>query len=215
MSKAIVLDSHLKEKGSVELPKRYESINSHNLYLYVKHYLSSVRANTAKSKNRAEVSGGGRKPWAQKGGGRARAGSITSPVFVGGGVSHGATNKRNYNLKINKKQKRLALEYALEEKAQANKLFVVEKIAIKGVVEDNKRKHLTKEANQMFQALEQRDTLFVCMNMDEYTELAFSNLKKCLVIDVSELNAYLLATFSSVVMEETAFQHAVQDKTEE
>ncbi|WP_033612672.1 50S ribosomal protein L4 [Helicobacter pylori] len=215
MSKAIVLDSHLKEKGSVELPKRYESINSHNLYLYVKHYLSSVRANTAKSKNRAEVSGGGRKPWAQKGGGRARAGSITSPVFVGGGVSHGATNKRNYNLKINKKQKRLALEYALEEKAQANKLFVVEKIAIKGVVEDNKRKHLTKEANQMFQALEQRDTLFVCMNMDEYTELAFSNLKKCLVIDVSELNAYLLAAFSSVVMEETAFQHAVQDKTEE
>ena len=70
MSKAIVLDSHLKEKGSVELPKRYESINSHNLYLYVKHYLSSARANTAKSKNRAEVSGGGRKPWAQKGGGR-------------------------------------------------------------------------------------------------------------------------------------------------
>ncbi|EQD93047.1 50S ribosomal protein L4, partial [Helicobacter pylori PZ5026] len=141
--------------------------------------------------------------------------SITSPVFVGGGVSHGATNKRNYNLKINKKQKRLALEYALEEKAQANKLFVVEKIAIKGVVEDNKRKHLTKEANQMFQALEQRDTLFVCMNMDEYTELAFSNLKKCLVIDVSELNAYLLAAFSSVVMEEAAFQHVVQDKTEE
>ncbi len=215
MSKAIVLDSHLKEKGSVELPKRYESINSHNLYLYVKHYLSSVRANTAKSKNRAEVSGGGRKPWAQKGGGRARAGSITSPVFVGGGVSHGATNNRNYNLKINKKQKRLALEYALEEKAQANKLFVVEKIAIQGVVEDNKRKHLTKEANQMFQALEQRDTLFVCMNMDEYTELAFSNLKKCLVIDASELNAYLLAAFSSVVMEEAAFQHVVQDKTEE
>ncbi|GHS46914.1 50S ribosomal protein L4 [Helicobacter pylori] len=215
MSKAIVLDSHLKEKGSVELPKRYESINSHNLYLYVKHYLSSVRANTAKSKNRAEVSGGGRKPWAQKGGGRARAGSITSPVFVGGGVSHGATNNRNYNLKINKKQKRLALEYALEEKAQANKLFVVEKIAIKGVVEDNKRKHLTKEANQMFQALEQRDTLFVCMNMDEYTELAFSNLKKCLIIDVSELNAYLVAAFSSVVMEEAVFQHVVQDKTEE
>ncbi|UOS71925.1 50S ribosomal protein L4 [Helicobacter pylori] len=215
MSKAIVLDSHLKEKGSVELPKRYESINSHNLYLYVKHYLSSVRANTAKSKNRAEVSGGGRKPWAQKGGGRARAGSITSPVFVGGGVSHGATNNRNYNLKINKKQKRLALEYALEEKAQANKLFVVEKIAIKGVVEDNKRKHLTKEANQMFQALEQRDTLFVCMNMDEYTELAFSNLKKCLIIDVNELNAYLVAAFSSVVMEEAAFQHVVQDKTEE
>ncbi|EMR60189.1 50S ribosomal protein L4 [Helicobacter pylori CPY1662] len=215
MSKAIVLDSHLKEKSSVELPKRYEGINSHNLYLYVKHYLSSVRANTAKSKNRAEVSGGGRKPWAQKGGGRARAGSITSPVFVGGGVSHGATNNRNYNLKINKKQKRLALEYALEEKAQANKLFVVEKIAIKGVVEDNKRKHLTKEANQMFQALEQRDILFVCMNMDEYTELAFSNLKKCLIIDVSELNAYLLAAFSSVVMEEAVFQHVVQDKTEE
>ncbi|GAA9788141.1 50S ribosomal protein L4 [Helicobacter pylori] len=215
MSKAIVLDSHLKEKGSVELPKRYAGINSHNLYLDVKHYLSSVRANTAKSKNRAEVRGGGRKPGAQKGGGRARAGSITSPVFVGGGVSHGATNNRNYNLKINKKQKRLALEYALEEKAQANKLFVVEKIAIKGVVEDNKRKHLTKEANQMFQALEQRDTLFVCMNMDEYTELAFSNLKKCLIIDVSELNAYLLAAFSSVVMEEAAFQHVVQDKTEE
>lgn len=86
MSKAIVLDKKFAQSGEIALPERYAQIKEHNLYLYVKSYLASMRANNAYAKKRGEVSGGGKKPWNQKGGGRARAGSITSPVFVGGGV---------------------------------------------------------------------------------------------------------------------------------
>lgn len=89
MSFAIVLDKDCKESGKLQLPASYEGINPHNLYLYVKAYMSNMRAANAHTKTRGGVSGGGKKPWSQKGGGRARAGSITSPVFVGGGVAWG------------------------------------------------------------------------------------------------------------------------------
>ena len=103
MSKAIVLTKKFaKSKTKYDLPEKYDEINSHNLYLYVKSYLSALRANTARVKNRSEVRGGGKKPKAQKGSGAARWGSKRSPLFVGGGQIFGPT-KRNYNQKINKK----------------------------------------------------------------------------------------------------------------
>ena len=161
MSKAIMLDGRFAKGAEVALPERYAEIKEHNLYLYVKSYLASLRANNAQAKTRGKVSGGGKKPWAQKGGGRARAGSITSPVFVGGGVSHGPSNNRNYDLKINKKQKRLALEYALQQKANEGKLFIIESIN----VESGK----TKDAFAQFKALGQRSTLFVTQVSNEKT----------------------------------------------
>ncbi|MDE6886592.1 MAG: 50S ribosomal protein L4 [Helicobacteraceae bacterium] len=202
MSKAIVLDKALKQVSDIELPNKYAEIKEHNLYLYVKSYLASLRSNTAKAKNRGEVSGGGKKPWSQKGGGRARAGSITSPVFVGGGVAHGPQNNRNYNLKINKKQKRLALEYALEQKASLNKLYIVDSINI----ESGK----TKEAHAMFKNLNERSTLFVTKSNTDSTFLAFRNLKHCYLIDIDEINAYLVATFRSVVIEKEAFEELIK-----
>ena len=86
MSKAIVLNANFENNSEVVLPVSYEEINKHNLYLYVKSYLSSLRANTAAAKTRAEVSGGGKKPKAQKGSGGARWGSKRSPLFVGGEI---------------------------------------------------------------------------------------------------------------------------------
>ena len=79
MSKAIVLDNNLKKSSEIELPKEYEQVNEHNLYLYVKSYMASLRANNAYAKNRGEVSGGGKKPWRQKKNGRARAGKCGFP----------------------------------------------------------------------------------------------------------------------------------------
>jgi len=149
MSFAITLDKNCKESGKVELPASYEGINPHNLYLYVKAYLSNIRTANAHTKTRSAVSGGGKKPWSQKGGGRARAGSITSPVFVGGGVAWGPKNYTNYFQKINVKQKRLALKCALAEQAEAGKLFVVDSLAI----ENGK----TKEAATFLKALGQRE----------------------------------------------------------
>lgn len=203
MSVAIILDKNLKKSGEAQLPESYKDINAHNLYLYIKSFLASMRANNAAAKTRGRVSGGGKKPWSQKGGGRARAGSITSPVFVGGGVAHGPSNNRNYSLKVNKKQKRLALQYALLEKANNGSLFIVDKIQ----VESGK----TKDAHAMFKALNQRNTLFVSELFDEKTFLAFRNIKDCYLIDAVELNAYLAATFRSVVIEKSLFESITKE----
>ena len=204
MSKAIVLDKKFAQSSELALPERYSQIKEHNLYLYVKSYLASLRANNACAKKRGEVSGGGKKPWNQKGGGRARAGSITSPVFVGGGVSHGPNNDRNYQLKVNKKQKRLALECALYQKAQEGALFVVDSLNISS--------GKTKEAYAMFKALNKRNALFVTQLSDEPTFLAFRNLQHCYLADTNELNAYLVATFRSIVIEKAVFDEIIAEK---
>ena len=201
--KALVLDSKMKQTSEVALPERYKEIKEHYLYLYVKSYLASLRANSASAKTRGQVSGGGKKPWAQKGGGRARAGSITSPVFVGGGVSHGPSNNKNYNLKVNKKQKRLALEFALRQKAEMGKLYVVDSVAIAS--------GKTKDAFNMFKSLNERSTLFVSQMSDEPTFLAYRNLKNCYLADSNELNAYLVAAFRSVVIEKAVFDEIVKE----
>ncbi len=203
MSVAIVLDKNLKKSGEIQLPESYKEINAHNLYLYVKSFLAAMRTNSAVAKTRARVSGGGKKPWSQKGGGRARAGSITSPVFVGGGVAHGPNNNRNYILKVNKKQKKLALQYALLEKANAGSLFIVDKIQVQS--------GKTKDAYATFKSLEQRNTLFVSALFDEKTFLAFRNIKDCYLINGAELNAYLVATFRSVVIEKSLFESITKE----
>lgn len=207
MSKAILLDKELKQKSEIALPKRYAEISEHNLYLYVKSYLASMRTNGANVKKRGEVSGGGKKPWSQKGGGRARAGSITSPVFVGGGVSHGPSNSKNYTMKINKKQKRLALECALFQKAQEGKLFVVDSVAVAS--------GKTKDAYGVLKALNQKSVLFVAQLSDEPTFLAYRNLQDCYLADANELNAYLVAALRSVVLEKAVFDEIIaKDKGE-
>ena len=203
MSSAVVLNEKLEKAGELALPASYEEINSHNVYLYAKAYLANVRAGTAHTKTRGDVSGGGKKPWSQKGGGRARAGSITSPVFVGGGVAFGPRNNVNHTQKINKKQKKLALRYALNEKAANGSLFVVDKI----LVESGK----TKDAAAMFAKLGQRDTLFVSGMIDEKTFLAFRNIQKCYLIEPNELNAYLAAAYRSIVIEKDVLESITKE----
>ena len=139
-----------------------------------------------------------KKPWAQKGGGRARAGSRRSPIFVGGGKAFGSKNNRNYDLKVNKKQKKLALNFALNEHAQNGTLFVVDNVEIAS--------GKTKDAAAMFKALNQRDTLFVKSLLDEKTFLAFENLHQTYVIEANELNAYLAANYRSVVIEKAVWE---------
>ena len=202
MSTAIVLTkSFATSKNGYDLPNEYEEINEHNLHLYVKSYLSSLRSNTAYAKTRAQVSGGGKKPWAQKGGGRARAGSTRSPIFVGGGQAFGPT-KRNYNQKINKKQKVLALNYALNAQAKKGALLVVDSMAI----ESGK----TKDAKAIINKLDKRDLLIVVENFDEKTYLAYRNIKNVYMIEKSEINAYLISAYHSIVMEKAVIDSLVK-----
>ncbi|MDD3324563.1 MAG: 50S ribosomal protein L4 [Sulfurospirillaceae bacterium] len=198
MSSAIVLNEKFENAGMFNLPASYEDVNSHNLYLYVKAYLSSLRANSANTKTKGEVSGGGKKPWSQKGRGGARAGSRRSPVWVGGGVAFGPKSNRNYDQKVNKKQKRLALDFALNEKAANGALFVVDSV--------NVGSGKTKDASQIIKTLGTRDLLIVKELVDEKTFLAFRNIKNCYLVEASEINAYLVTAFYAVLIEKSVLE---------
>ena len=195
---AIVLNEKMEKASELALPESFSGINPHNLYLYVKSAQAAQRANSATAKGRSEVRGGGKKPWAQKGGGRARAGSRRSPIFVGGGKAFGPQNNRNYDLKVNKKQKKLALNFALNEHAQNGTLFVVDSLEVTS--------GKTKDAAAIFKALNQRDVLIVKSLLDEKTFLAFENLHQTYVVEANELNAYLAANYRSLVIEKAVFE---------
>lgn len=203
MSKATLLNEKFEKSSELELPSEYSKVNPHNLYLYVKSYLASLRANTAHTKNRSEVSGGGKKPWRQKGRGGARAGSTRTNVWVGGGVAFGPRNNRNYFQKVNKKQKRLALERALADKADKNALFVVENLSVES--------GRTKDANEIIKKLALKDVLIVKELLDEKTFLAFRNLSNCYVVEISEINAYLVSVFNAVIIENSAFKSLIKE----
>lgn len=203
MSKVVVLNDKLEKAGELDLPSKYAEVNPHNLYLYVKSYLASLRANTAHTKGRSDVSGGGKKPWRQKGRGGARAGSIRTNVWVGGAVAFGPTNERNYFQKVNKKQKRLALERALADKAAKGVLFTADSLAI----ESGK----TKDANAVIKKLGVKDALIVKDLLDEKTLLAYRNLANCYVVDVTEVNAYLVSVFNAVIMEKSALESITKE----
>ena len=186
-----------------ELPKAFLEVHPHNLYLYCKAYAAGLRANTAQTKTRSQVSGGGKKPWAQKGGGRARAGSLRSPIFVGGGVAFGPSTNRNYDQKVNKKQKKLALYHAVAEKVANDRVFVVDSV----VLESGK----TKDATAFVNALGQRDVLIVKEMIDDKTFLAFRNLQNAYLIEANELNAYLAAAYHSIVIEKAVWEKLTKE----
>lgn len=200
MSSVIVLDDKFEQSSELALPESFEGINAHNLHLYVKSYLSSIRANTARVKNRSAVRGGGKKPKAQKGSGGARWGSKRSPLFVGGGQVFGPSD-RNYNQKINKKQKVLALNYALNAQAARGAISVIDSVK----VESGK----TKDAVEIVTKMNKRDLLIIVENFDEKTYLAFRNIKNCYVIEKSELNAYLIAAYHSILIEKAVIDSLI------
>lgn len=203
MSKVVVLNDKLEKAGELDLPSKYAEVNPHNLYLYVKSYLASLRANTAHTKGRSDVSGGGKKPWRQKGRGGARAGSTRTKGWGGGAGAFGPTNERNYFQKVNKKQKRLALERALADKAAKGVLFTADSLAI----ESGK----TKDANAVIKKLGVKDALIVKDLLDEKTLLAYRNLANCYVVDVTEVNAYLVSVFNAVIMEKSALESITKE----
>lgn len=186
-----------------DLPQAFLEVHPHNLYLYCKAYAAGLRANTAAVKNRSEVSGGGKKPFAQKGGGRARQGSIRAPHYRGGGVAFGPSTDRNYDQKVNKKQKKLALMHAVAEMAANERLFVIDNVNI----ESGK----TKDALAFVNGLGQRDVLVVKEMIDDKTFLAFRNLQNAYLIEANELNGYLAAAYHSMVIEKAVFDKLTKE----
>jgi len=144
--------------------------------------MAAQRAGTHSTKTRAEVSGGGKKPWRQKGTGRARHGSIRSPIWSGGGISHGP-KPRDYAMRVNKKMKRAALRSALSDAAGSGKLAVVDALAFDGPK--------TKDAVAVLQALGLNGViLLVLADRDENVERSFRNLSGVKIVYPGNLSTY-------------------------
>ena len=188
---------------TADLPQSFLEVHPHNLYLYCKAYAANLRASSAHTKNRSAVSGGGKKPFSQKGGGRARQGSIRAPQFRGGGVVFGPTNAKNYKQKVNKKQKRLALMHAIAEKVANERVFLVDSISI----ESGK----TKDAYALFKSFGVRDALFVKELIDDNTYRAFRNLQDAYLIEPNELNGYLAAAYHAIVIEKSVWENLIKE----
>jgi len=128
--KSVIYDIDKEEKGELELDERIFDLpwNGDLVHQVVVSIQSNLRAGTAHAKDRSEVRGGGKKPWRQKGLGRARHGSIRSPIWVGGGVTHGPRKEKNYSKKINKKMMRKAFFTVLSKKLKDKEIIFLEGI---------------------------------------------------------------------------------------
>ncbi len=161
--------------------------------------LDATRQGTAKTKTRSEVSGGGRKPWKQKGTGRARAGSNRSPIWRGGGVALGVV-PRDYKFKINRKERVLALKSALSLKAQDKAIIVVDNLNLETLK--------TKEVKNLLATLNlDGKVLFVTKEDNENLYMASRNLGYTYVILADEINCYDLVNADFVIFDEAAVNY--------
>mgnify|MGYP005772718169 FL=1 len=174
-------------------------IEPNNAVLYDAIVLSraSLRQGTHATKTRSEVSGGGRKPWKQKGTGNARQGSIRAPHWVGGGVVFGPTPEKNYTKKMNRKERRLALKSALAYKAQEKELIVVDSLTLE-----------TPKTKEMLSVLESlkanRKTLVVVDELTDNLILATRNLENVVLIDADEINTLDVVSADNMIITEAA-----------
>ena len=170
--------------------------NLYTLKKMIKLQLDSLRQGTHKTKTRSEVSGGGRKPWRQKGTGRARQGSIRATQWRGGGIAGGVT-PRDYTFKINRKERVSALKSALSLKAQEKNLVVLDQIKLESLK--------TKDVKNLIRDLKlDGKILFVTNDDNENLYMATRNLGYVYTILVSELNVFDIVNASVVVMDEEA-----------
>ena len=200
--KVAVLDKNGKDTGrKVELSKDVYGIepNSHAVYLDVKQYLANQRQGTHKAKEKSEITGSTRKLKKQKGTGTARAGSIKSGLFKGGGRFFGP-RPRNYSFKLNKNLKRLARRSALSIKAQDKAIVVLEDFSMEAPK--------TKEFTTLLQSLglENKKSLFVLGDSNNNVYLSSRNLRGTEVINNSELSTYKIMNANSLVLFEGSLE---------
>lgn len=202
MPKVALFKQDGSQTGDIELNEAVFGIepNTHVLHEAVVMQRASLRQGTHKVKNRSEVRGGGRKPWRQKGTGRARQGSIRSPQWVGGGVVFGPT-PRSYSYKLPKKVRRLALQSALSSKVANDNVIVLEEL----VFEAPKTKQFVDMLNNL-----KVDTkaLVVTTDKDENVIRSANNLQEVKVLTVEEVNVLDLLAHDKLILTKDAAEKA-------
>lgn len=187
------MELSLQNGGSIDVSEKVfdAKYNEPLIHQVVTAYLAGARAGTKAQKNRAAVAGGGAKPWRQKGTGRARAGTISSPIWRSGGVTF-AAQPRNYEQKVNKKMYRGAIRSILSELNRTDRLVVVENIAVDAPK--------TKQLVQKLADLDVKDVLIVVKEFDENLFLAARNLYKVDAVDAESVDPVSLIKYEKVVM---------------
>ncbi|PIQ10120.1 MAG: 50S ribosomal protein L4 [Ignavibacteriales bacterium CG18_big_fil_WC_8_21_14_2_50_31_20] len=193
-----------QEGTSVELAEDVFGIepNDHVIYLAVKAYLANQRQGTHKTKERNEVSGGGRKPWKQKGRGTARAGSTRSPIWIGGGTIFGP-KPRNYRQKLNKKVSRLARKSALSYKASSEQIIIVEDF--------NYESPKTNEFIKMLDSLKisGKKTLLLTSEHQENIYKSGRNIDKVSILEAQKASTYDLLNHQVLLLQKSAVEKLV------
>ena len=197
MANVSVFNMEGKEVGTIELNDAVfgVEVNEHLVHMAVVQQLANNRQGTQKAKTRSEVSGGGRKPWRQKGTGHARQGSTRSPQWTGGGVVF-APVPRDYSFKMNKKEKRAALKSALTSKVQDAKLIVVDELKFDAIK--------TKNFAAVMSNLNVNKGLVVLAENDANVVLSARNMADVNTTLVNNINVYDVMTAKTVVLTKDA-----------
>jgi large subunit ribosomal protein L4 len=192
-----------EKKGTVDVPDAMfkVKINEEIVTLAVLRQVANARQSTAQTKSRGDVRGGGRKPWRQKGTGRARFGSSRNPIWRGGGIAFGPTTERNYSKNMTKKARRLALFSCLSHKANDNHVFALDKFEVKVPK--------TKDFTALISKLPvERSLLIVLPEKDANIEKSAKNLPNVKTILVGHLNPHDLLKYEKVMFLESAIKKA-------
>jgi len=197
MANVSVYNMEGKEVGTIELNDAVfgVEINEHLVHLAVVQQLANNRQGTQKAKTRSEVSGGGRKPWRQKGTGHARQGSTRAPQWTGGGVVF-APVPRDYSFKMNKKEKRAALKSALTSKVADNKLIVLDELKLDGIK--------TKNFKAVLDALKVDQALVVLNENDTNVILSARNIPDVKTAQTNTINVYDVLKYNTLIVTKDA-----------
>ncbi len=193
-----VIDTSGKKIKDIKAPDEIFAVplKEHLIYESVINYRANQRQGTASTKTRGEVRGGGRKPWRQKGTGRARAGSNRSPIWKGGGTTFGP-KPRDYSYSLPKKAKKAALKSALSMKLAEKQLLIVDAFELK--------EPKTKEAAALIKRLKLDSALIVDQHDNKNLFLSVRNIPKTKVVDVSQVNVYDVLNYNWLVLTKRAF----------
>ncbi|MGN0354941.1 MAG: 50S ribosomal protein L4 [Muricoprocola sp.] len=199
MANVSVYNMEGKEVGTMELNDAVfgVKINEHLVHMAVLQQLANNRQGTQKAKTRSEVSGGGRKPWRQKGTGHARQGSTRAPQWTGGGVVF-APVPRDYSFKMNKKEKQAALKSVLTAKVQENKLVVLEELKLDEIK--------TKAMVNVLNNVKAEKALIVLEENDQKVILSANNIPDVQTTQTNTINVYDILKHNTLVMTKAAVQ---------
>ncbi len=197
MANVKVFNMEGKEVGNMDLNDDLfgVKINEHLVHLAVVQHLANCRQGTQKAKTRSEVSGGGKKPWRQKGTGHARQGSTRSPQWTHGGVVF-APVPRSYSFKLNKKEKRIALKSAFTSRVQADKFIVLDELKLDEIK--------TKKFVEVLDALKVNKAMVILDSNDEKVILSARNVPGVITAQVNTVNTYDIMKYNTVIATKAA-----------